>query len=148
MSVGLWLTPEWTKVVVSVLPNLLGFTLGGYAMFMGFGSDDFKRAISGTSEDHSPYLSASSAFMLFVGIQMLALLYALVADSLYFSTPNALVQYLPAIDVLATLGGALGYFLFMYSLALALRAAIRVFRLTRWYNHYLLIASTKGDDLP
>ncbi|HZT55823.1 MAG TPA: hypothetical protein VFA35_06330, partial [Burkholderiaceae bacterium] len=137
LSIGLWTTPKWTDTVISVLPNLLGFTLGGYTVFLGFGSDSFKGAITAESERDSVYLSVSSAFMLFVGVQLFALLYALVAASLYFTTPNCLLSFSVELGHAAKAGGAIGYFIFCYSIALALRAAVRIFRLSRWYNTYL-----------
>ena len=38
-----------------------------------------------------------------------------------------------------------GYFLFLYSLILALRAVIRVFRLSRWYNDHMVAEGEQED---
>jgi len=129
---------------VSVLPNLLGFTLGGFAIFLGFGSDEFKGAIATADERTSPYLSVSSAFMLFVSFQLAALLWAVVAVALFsLTTPEFLLPLSSSIQIAAKVGGGVGYFLFCYSLALILRAAVRIFRLSRWYNTYLSSAARK-----
>lgn len=51
-----------------------------------------------------------------------------------------------SIQVAAKVGGGIGYFLFCYSLALILRAAVRIFSLSRWYNTYLNSAARKKQS--
>ena len=138
LATPMWLSAKWQDQVISVLPNLLGFTLGGFAIFLGFGSDDFKRAIARADESSSPYLSVNAAFMLFVSFQLAALLSAIVSAALWsINTPDFLNPWAPHIKIASKVGGGAGYFLFCYSLALVLRAAVRIFRLGRWYNAYL-----------
>ena len=133
-----WLGTKWPDQVVAILPNLLGFTLGGFAIFLGFGSDEFKGAIASGDERTSPYLSVSAAFMLFVSFQIAALLWAIVASAMYaWPIPVILLPWETWIQYGAKVGGGIGYFLFCYSVALILRAAVRIFRLSRWYNMYL-----------
>jgi len=134
-----WLQNRWWDQVTSVLPNILGFTLGGFAIFLGFGSDEFKKLLVG--RDHlqgSPYLSVSSAFLLFVSFQLLAILYALCAGALRIPPPEFLAPYPELLKWGRYLTDGVGYFLFVYSLSLALRAALRIFRLSRWYNDFLV----------
>jgi hypothetical protein len=140
-----WVTDKWPDQVISVLPNLLGFTLGGFAIFLGFGSDEFKGAIANADEDVSPYMSVSAAFITFMAFQLAALMWALVARALYFETPKALAPWAKEIAWASYAGGAVGYFLFAYSLALVLRAAVRIFRLSRWYNMYLTQVTQTGQ---
>jgi hypothetical protein len=141
-----WLGTKWPDQVIAVLPNLLGFTLGGFAIFLGFGSDEFKGAIATADESTSPYLSVSAAFMLFVSVQVAALLWAIVAVALYsFPTPALLLPWVSWIDAASKVGGGVGYFLLCYSLALVLRAAVRIFRLSRWYNTYLSAVQRKSE---
>lgn len=143
----LWLSQTWPDLVISVLPNLLGFTLGGFAIFLGFGSDEFKGAIAGSDESSSVYLSVSAAFINFVAFQLAALIWALVAKALFLAPPGLLAPFASAIKLGSYAGGAVGYFLFAYSLALAFRAAVRIFRLSRWYNLYLTtIAATRKNS--
>jgi hypothetical protein len=132
-----WITDKWPDQVISVLPSLLGFTLGGFAIFLGFGSDEFKGAIAQSDETASPYLSVSAAFISFVAFQLAALMWALVAKAMYFDAPLFLAPFSEGIRWASYFGGAVGYFLFTYSLALVARAAVRIFRLSRWYNTYL-----------
>lgn len=134
-----WLTNSWWNQVISVMPNILGFTLGGFAIFLGFGSDSFKKILVG--RDHlkdSPYLSVSSAFLLFVTFQLMAILYALCAGALRIPPPDFLAPYTELLKWGRWVTDGLGYLLFIYSLALSLRAALRIFRLSRWYNDFLV----------
>lgn len=147
VAAPMWLSDKWPDQVIGVLPNVLGFTLGGFAIFLGFGSDEFKRALAQEDEASSVYLSVSAAFLLFVSLQLAALMWALGAKALYFQTPVVLLPTVDFIVAASFVGGAVGYFLFTYSLALALRAAVRIFRLSRWYNTYLAqLRDSSHDD--
>jgi hypothetical protein len=133
-----WLSPGWWHQVLVVLPTVLGFTLSGFAIFLGFGSDSFKRFLARDKDpDKSLYMSVSAAFLIFVSCQLAALLYALVADALYFPTPNFMMPIRRWIEMGSYIGGGVGYFIFLFSLTLSLRAALRIYRLSRWYNLYL-----------
>lgn len=142
-----WLAHDWPDQVLGVLPNLLGFTLGGFAIFLGFGGDGFKRLMSESGrEGISTYESVSAAFIYFVVFQLTALLWALVAKAAYrITAPNWLAELLP-LDALALLGAAVGYWLFVYSLMIVLRAAIRVFKMSRW--HALFLTQVGEHDPP
>jgi hypothetical protein len=85
-----WYNYAWWTQAISVLPNLLGFTLGGFAVFLGFGSDKFKELISGqtASSGSSPYLSISVTFLHFVLVQLAALLWAIIASTVHFNPPT------------------------------------------------------------
>jgi hypothetical protein len=146
LATPFWLGTKWPDQIISVLPNLLGFTLGGFAIFLGFGSDEFKGAISTPDERSSPYLSVSAAFMLFVSFQVAALLWAIVASAMFaWPIPVALHPWETWVQYCAKVGGGIGYFLFCYSMALILRAAVRIFRLSRWYNTYLNTGRRSGN---
>lgn len=138
LSFNAWSDSGWCENVISVVPSLLGFTLSGFAIFLGFGSDDFKLFLSRSDELKSPYISTSAAFLTFVFVQVVALIYALCAQSLYFKPPATLEPYVDWIHWGAIAGGCVGYFLFVYGLALSFRAALRIFRLSRWLHMLLL----------
>lgn len=133
-----WSNPGWWDQPISVLPNLLGFTLGGFAIFLGFGSESFKEVISSKNPVKSPYLSVSAAFVVFVMTQCIALLWALVANALCFPVPLALKPFAGALAVGTSISWAIGYFLFIFGIVLAIRASLRIFRLSRWYNDFLI----------
>lgn len=138
LTANSWINEKWWFTVISVLPNLLGFTLGGFAIFLGFGEEKFREVISGAdsleAEDYSPYLSVSSTFLHFVMVQIAALLWALVASALYFDWPDPrLVVFGRALGLL---GAVVGYWLFLYSICLASAAGMAIFRVAGWYEAF------------
>ncbi|MBF3381673.1 hypothetical protein [Burkholderia pseudomallei] len=146
LSYHFWWYEKWWEQVISVIPSVLGFTLGGFAIFLGFGSESFKKMLAeGENIDASPYISVSASFLNFTIFQIAALLMAFVANATHFDTPKLLLPYKGVIRWLDIGGSAIGYFVFLYSLMLALRAALRIFRLSRWYALFL---SSQDNEPP
>ena len=138
VTANTWLFHCWWDTVLSVLPNLLGFTLGGFAIFLGFGDDKFKAAIAGNdpdeTEDYSPYMSVTSTFLHFVFVQIVALLWALAAKGLHFDLPWTL----PAefFFWIGSVGDFIGYWLFLYGLSLSAAAALAIFGVAGWFEAF------------
>lgn len=150
-----WRTDAWWDQVISVLPNLLGFTLGGFAIFLGFGSESFKTMLADNDEMRSPYISVSAAFLVFVAFQVAALLYAFVAKAVHFDMAvmaaklkYTIPPYIQAIEPfllgVEPFASALGYFLFIYSILFSLRASLRIFRLSRWYHQLIVLEAEEA----
>jgi len=47
-----WTKPGWWEMPISIMPSFLGFTLGGFAIFLGFGSDSFKTFIANSDHEN------------------------------------------------------------------------------------------------
>jgi len=141
-----WLSSEWWEQVVSVIPNLLGFTLGGFAIFLGFGSETFKTMLSDRDETKSQYVSVSAAFLIFVCFQLAALFYAFIAKSLHFDLPGFTDRFSKELEVGNAIGSGIGYWIFIYSLVCAFRAAMRIFRVSRWYHHLIVIEAVEAAN--
>ena len=136
-----WLNGEWWKIVLSVMPNVLGFSLGGYAMLLAIGDDKFRNLISGPEDDGnpSPYMEVNSAFVHFILLQILSIFMALFADAYNFSLPAGCIlvrEYYEYLSVFLKLGAFLGYFVFIYALSSALCATFAILRVSSWYDHY------------
>ena len=143
VSFRLWSCPGWWEQVISVAPNLLGFTLGGFAIFLAIGDERFKATISGADPDeqkaHSPYMALCATFLHFVLIQFLALVAALVGKATYFQLP-ALPDYLGRLlEIMTFAGWMFSYWLFLYAVTLIAAAALATFRLATWYEQYQTI---------
>ena len=141
-----WLAPNWWESTISVLPSLLGFTLGGFAIFLGFGSDQFKELIAREDETKSEYLSVSSTFLFIVAVQVVGLLYAIICKSIWVPTPALLNYISPILPYLNPIAWFVGYFLYVLGIVLSLRAAIRIFRVSRWYNSFLVANADEHND--
>lgn len=138
LSYPYWIAPGWWMQVLSVLPNILGFTLGGFAIFLGFGSDSFRSfLVEGKKLDRTQYVSVSGSFLVFSAVQLVAIAYAIVVNALQVPPPDFLAPYASLIAIGNKVSGGIGYLFFVFSLVLALRIAFRLFRLSRWYAGFL-----------
>lgn len=134
-----WSSPNWWDDVLSIMPNLLGFSLGGYAMWIAIGDDDFRKLISGEDPDGkpSPYMEVNSAFVHFIVLQMLSMLLALIAKAYYFEWDRDLiiVKNLEPYLLGLTLGSYfLSYLVFIYALLSAIAATFALLRVSSWYD--------------
>ncbi len=79
---------DWSSHVLNILPNILGFSLGGYAILVGFGDQEFLKILRGRDPDGtpSPYMEVNGAFVHFILIQAMCLIFAIFAESLSINT--------------------------------------------------------------
>lgn len=135
----IWSAPEWWDQVISVVPNLLGFTLGGFAMFLGFGDEKFRALLAEPDEDDpdapSLYVGLCATFVHFIVVQVAALAFALVAKAWWFPFPwpAPILEILPVLNLI---GGAVGFGLFLYAITSAVAATMHVFRMATWYEQH------------
>lgn len=131
-----WLAPLWWDQCLAVLPNLLGFTLGGFAIFIGFGDEKFRALLA--EDDGSPvnaYVALCATFVHFIVVQAVALVVAIVAKSWWFYAPW-MEPLRPALPALNWVGGAVGYGLFLYALTSVLAATMHIFRIANMYARF------------
>jgi hypothetical protein len=134
-----WSKQDWWDQVISVLPNLLGFTLGGFAVFLGFGDEKFRALLAAPDEDEpddpSLYVGLCSTFVHFILIQISALICAFLAKSWWFvfAWPESINFILPVLNLV---GGAIGYGLFLYAVTSVLAATMHLFRIATWYEQH------------
>lgn len=113
----------WFQATINIIPSMLGFTLGGYAILLAIGDEGFRYTISGDNErgKASPFIKVNSAFVHFVFIQTVALSYALICRA--WKADSGVCA-------------AFGCCLLFYAILCALAACFSVFRLARWFDHY------------
>lgn len=136
LTFGYWSDNDWWVQSLRVLPSLMGFTLGGFAIFLSLGSEDFRsimaRADKGESTDKSPYMVVISSFVHFVLIQMLAIVTSIIANAAsYTSLPFFISSSWN--DIFILLIGLFGYGLFIYSLLLATSVCMAIYRMSGLY---------------
>lgn len=138
-TIPFWLHNEWWRHSLSIIPSILGFTLGGFAIFLGYGSDKFRNLIAvEDTNGYSPYMEVVSSFLHFVIVQMLALLLSLLAVSLNSVSILEITQIDRPILVsfVWLLSGAVGYGIFIYSLLLAFATSFALYRLANIYTKF------------
>lgn len=133
LTTPFWMQPHWWEQCLAVLPNLLGFTLGGFAIFIGFGDEKFRAILA--ADDGAPvnaYVALCATFVHFIVVQSMALLAAVLAKAWWFYAPW-MDGLRPALPLLNSLGAAVGYGLFLYALCSVLAATMHIFRIARMY---------------
>lgn len=125
---------KWWDQVTSIIPSILGFTLGGFAMWVAIGDEKFKSLIAGNDEDEdgvSPFMEVNATFTHFVLLQILALIFAIIAANFdYVLISN---KYL---TIGAMAFSFTGYFLFLYALLTAIAAVFAILKVAKWYDDY------------
>lgn len=136
MLFPLWTNQSWWDLPLSILPNILGFTLAGFTIWLGFGNDSFRALISKSKPNGaSPYMGVSAGFAHFVIVQLLALLAALFAKASH-SVAFPIDADDAYLNVAIASGDFLGFLLFIYALLSALAATLGVFRAASWADRH------------
>lgn len=135
----------WADQALEIMPNILGFSLGGYAILLAFSNERFLSIIS--SGTNSAFLSVSSTFAHFIFVQISTILFAFTYGASPISKlPDCLKLYIAelipySVNIYHGLLIAtpfIGLLLLIYSLTTALAATMSIFRMSIWYNKHLV----------
>jgi hypothetical protein len=105
------------EIAVSVLPNLLGFTVGALAIVLAFSSSPVFETLAQKGEPDSFFMKLTASLIHFILVQVFALISAIVAR----------ITEMPSIDVLAL-------FLLFYAVLVTLAAGLQLFLTALIYN--------------
>ncbi|MCR6631397.1 MAG: hypothetical protein NVV74_15870 [Magnetospirillum sp.] len=136
----IWVATKWWELSISVLPNIVGFTIGGYAILVSFGDEEFKRKIAGkTDEDDgdSPYMHVNATLVHTIIVQATALLISIIFKGLSFisyaeiseAKDWSLISVVPGVILSAP-----AFLLFAYGLVLLIPLSINIFEVASWYD--------------
>ncbi|MCB5226170.1 hypothetical protein JAO78_005010 [Alishewanella sp. 16-MA] len=138
----IWTVPGWWDHVFSIVPSLLGFSLGGFALWIAIGDDSFRKFIAEkeTAETVSIYSAVNANFVHFILLQVISIFAALIAKAANFTLPagHFLLQKMGECFYLLT--GAfsfLGFLVFVYALLSTLAAVMGLLRVTYMYELYI-----------
>jgi len=112
-------TKDWYDLPIGMIPDVLGFTLGGYAILLSFGGEKFTRVLTiriPGEKRPTPFMEFNGAFVHFIVVQVITLIYALVSKS--FGTNSFLFSMF-------------GVFLLYYTLLTALSAVFAIMNLSK-----------------
>ncbi len=146
-----WLNNPWHELVLSVIPNILGFSLGGYALLVAIGDESFRALISGEVDgETSPYMEINASFVHFILMQFFSLMCALISSAYYFELNRSSFVYkfiqeseLSLNTIVNTLN-YFGYTIFIYALLTAVAATLSILRVSSWYDKFQTRKQTKG----
>jgi len=66
--------PIWAGAAVNILPNLMGFSIAGMAIFLAFSNPNTMRAVTEDGEPESYFVATTANFFHFILIQTIALM--------------------------------------------------------------------------
>jgi len=136
-----WLSQAWWNDVLDVIPNLLGFTLGGYAMLLAFGNEKFQKILAEVNdgEEFSAFVDLNVAFVHFIVLQVVSILLALLSKAYYFELPpdSFFYRFADIFVVAAVPWYALCYFVFLYAIFSAFAATFAILRMMKMYQLFL-----------
>lgn len=112
---------KWFDLPLSVLPNILGFTLGGYAILLAFGDKAFLKLFMKQSKrlKHTLYMELNASIVHFIIIQFIALIYSVISYS--WNITYGIIAHV-------------GFFFFIYAIATGMAATFSIFRLSYLYE--------------
>lgn len=126
---------DWAGKILSVVPNLLGFSLSGFAILLAIGSDKFQSVLARAGGSERPVLlNISTSFVHFIVVQATALLFAITSEGIWpilKSTLRALSfgHWSTVSAIVCSAGGFIGCTLLAYSITSLFAATFRVYRL-------------------
>lgn len=137
LGYGNWLdSDKWAGTSQSLIPNLLGFSLGTYAILFSLMTGRLKRALRAVKNDQDvTFLDEINAtFFHFILVQVAALIWAfLYQGTALYDLTQAIRPHWPCIasvfSTMKALGGGIGFVLLIYSITLIVGAALAVYRL-------------------
>lgn len=137
-----WSQPNWWEMPTGILPDLLGFTLGGMAILIGICEARVIKVLSGpdNSGKVSDLAVIVSTFAHFVIVQAFALLAAMLCKMLHVplegiplvgdffaSHPDAAIAWG---SLTRCIGWSVSFLLFMYSILLIFATTLELFRVS------------------
>lgn len=131
-----WLSGSWVELSQALIPSLLGFSLGTYAILFSLLTGKLKQSLQklATPDGVSFLAMVNATFFHFIFVQILALMWAfLYAGTTLVDLGRLLVPSFPVasdiVSAMAVVGSFAGFLLLIYSFMLILGAALAVYRL-------------------
>ena len=147
-----WWNKNWWETVIEVIPNFLGFTLGGFAIFISFSNEKFLYILNQkdnyNDKDEIPYyISLCATFVHFIVVQTISFLYAIIVKSLQFEIPIDLsLEFNNFICYANKISGFIGYFLFIYGILAMIAATMHVLRIAYMFSAFSQTMQKKDQD--
>lgn len=137
ISGSAWFNTHWTDLALSIVPNLLGFSLGTYGILFSLMSGRMKRALRALNNRRGrPYLyEINATFFHFIFVQTLTVLFAItcrqttIIDLFEAFEIDERLYYI--FDIFSFIINIIGFTLMVYSILLAVASSLAIFRLAR-----------------
>lgn len=125
---------NWWGDAISIIPSILGFSLGGYAILISFGDAKFLSIMreKDTNEKYSLYMQVNATFLHFIFVQFLSVLYAVLIKGLHLTG--------------VLFFNFLGLVIFLYALFTIVSTAFAVLNLASWFDEMGSVNDEKHDN--
>lgn len=148
LAYGLSSGRRWSELAVGILPNVLGFSVGGYAILMSFGGEKFLAVLAKVeAEGVAALKGVSAAFVHFVLVQTATLGWALLSNGTGagpLACLHTLIKRCPRCERFAASAFHwFGGFLLWYSLLCGVAATMGIFRLARMFVAFSSVESAQ-----
>lgn len=136
LNYSMWLSAEWIEPAETLIPSLLGFSLGMYAIIFSIINNRLKNALQAVKDRRDvPMLAVVNAtFFHFILVQVIALIWALMFRGtalidLFTVLSRSITGAMSVFFVLYAIGSFVGHLLLVYSVLLTISAALAVYRI-------------------
>ncbi len=141
------------NLMISFLPCILGFTIAGYALIIGFVQSNMLNSISEPAKDSkfSLYQIMSAKFALNIILQSIALLIAFIIHFInYFDVNNKLdiIWSDKFITFVNLIGLSILFFWFSISLLLVIQIVINIFGFSQLHHYFINKAKISSKQKP
>ncbi|MEN7433742.1 hypothetical protein VA599_23640 [Chromobacterium sp. TRC.1.1.SA] len=143
LTMQYWMRHEWWGQVLNTIPTLLGFSIGGFAIFISLGDHDFKKALcheleSAAEGTPTTFKTITTQICLASLSQALAMLVAILANAILADCKPYLNQYF----VFAF--NMVGYWVFLYSVCFLVDVIVTIFNIAEMNEKYIQFVLGKG----
>ncbi|CAI4202106.1 hypothetical protein MWMV10_MWMV10_00613 [Acinetobacter baumannii] len=116
---------NWIDTPLAILPNLLGFTLGGYSIWLALGNTSLNEILAEKERDEdipSEFMVVNASFVHFIFLQILCLFLLIfikttvLKETIIFSIWGCYSPVVSSVLGLANLFNWFTFFLFLYSI--------------------------------
>lgn len=113
---------KWWDDVISIIPSVLGFSLGGYVFLVGFGDKKLMKIMreKKTEKSKSIYMRLNATFVHFIFIQFISLFITVVFKC--FHIVNFCIAYF------------IGSMIFFYAILTIITTAFGALNLAKWFD--------------
>ena len=131
-SYEFFLDQKWLDTPASMLPNLLGFNLASYSVWLAFGNQRLNRILSKLKDDqiYSRYMEVNASFIHFIFAQLVCLILVIflktnsIGALFYKTNLVCLNKYILSLEYMSIFLNGFVFFLFFYCLFCMLAAVL------------------------
>lgn len=151
LSFRLWIEPKWWEIPLTILPNLLGFTITAYAVVLALNSNELFDALAYEKNDSiSPLTEINVTFVHFILVQTTTLILAILSKGMYFQIDIELDFIINAISWGGIAFGFVGVWLFWYSISMIVSVTFTLMfigkKLDKITKHRIKLKKLQDDD--